>query len=1058
MLYTSSKTKWSEAGFKNPDACYRGAPFWSWNCLVTREMIEEQIPLFKEMGMGGFHIHVRVGLKNQYLDDDFLKLVSYCEQKARENGMLCWLYDEDRYASGIAGGEVTKTIAFRARSLLLTTKKREDISDSREDFLEKQERNEKTAGCLLKQYDIVLEEGYLKEFRMMEPGEEVPEAGGTIWYLYEVLAEESSWCNNQTYVDTLNQTATETFLARTHEKYASVLQEAFGKSVPAIFTDEPHIWGVDLCGQKGQISLPYTEELPWLYGQKSGLDFYLAIPDMVWNRKSREVSPERYYLYEVCAGQFAWAFCGTIGKWCQEHGILSTGHILGEESLAGQAGTVGEAMQCYREFHLPGIDNLCDHREFSSVKQASSVAHQYGREGVLSELYGVTQWDFGFQGYKLAGDWQAALGVTTRVHHLAWASMAGESKRDYPAAIGWQSPWYKDFAYLEDYFARVSYCLTRGKPLVHVGMIHPIETMWLYQGNTVQGAANREQLETDFHNLTEWMLTNGIDFDYISEALLEEFEWPEDPHGFVCGEMQYDVLLVPDCRHLRPHTLQRLVQFQKVGGHILLCGTVPGYVACRPERQLQELVEACRWIPVQKQELLKALEPWRELEITGKDGIRTENYLHQFRQEGEDRWLFLAQAYGGLRSRQKGTWERRPRHVPEEITIRIKGDWLVVKCDALTGTWEECNASYAHGSTWISYDMHGDDSLLLHLKPGNGIPRRPDVEKDRDICLAPDRTQRPSLAAVQREHRIGEPAGFETNEPNVLLLDRFQYALGDEVYCGECELLKADNDLRERLGYPLRMERMEQPYVRKEADCRDHLVRLRTSITSQAEVSGCLLALEEPEYYRGTLNDQEICMEPVGYYVDRAITTVRLPGLQKGENELILYLQYGKDTNLEWMYLLGEFGVQLAGSQREVVPKPERLFWGDYTRQGYPFYTGNMTYYLEDICDRDMDWCIRIPYYAGAAVKVSVDGGEEQMAALLPHECLFRNLKKGKHRIEVTCLGHRYNGFGQLHMIGDDLVWIGPDSWRTTGEAWSDAYQIRPMGVLSAPFVRESTK
>jgi len=72
--------------------------------LITKEMIDEQIEYFKEMGMGGFHVHVRVGLKNRYLDEEFMELVRYCDQKAKENGLLCWLYDEDRYSSGIAGG------------------------------------------------------------------------------------------------------------------------------------------------------------------------------------------------------------------------------------------------------------------------------------------------------------------------------------------------------------------------------------------------------------------------------------------------------------------------------------------------------------------------------------------------------------------------------------------------------------------------------------------------------------------------------------------------------------------------------------------------------------------------------------------------------------------------------------------------------------------------------------------------------------------------------------------------------------------------------------------
>lgn len=67
---------------------------------------------------------------------------------------------------------------------------------------------------------------------------------------------------------------------------------------------------------------------------------------------------------------------------------------------------------------------LYDSRELNTAKQAQSAVHQYGREGMLSELYGVTGWEFDFRGHKLAGDWQAALGVTVRVHHLTWTSMA----------------------------------------------------------------------------------------------------------------------------------------------------------------------------------------------------------------------------------------------------------------------------------------------------------------------------------------------------------------------------------------------------------------------------------------------------------------------------------------------------------------------------------------------------------------------------------------------------------------------------------------------------------
>ena len=126
--------------------------------------------------------------------------------------------------------------------------------------------------------------------------------------------------------------------------------------------------------------------------------------------------------------------------------------------------------------------------------------------------------------------------------------------------------------------------------------------------------------------------------------------------------------------------------------------------------------------------------------------------------------------------------------------------------------------------------------------------------------------------------------------------------------------------------------------------------------------------------------------------------------------------------------------------------------WGDYTRQGFPFYTGNITY-LTRLPEGSPAVALQIPRYAGAAVKVSLNGGPEQMLALLPNQCMLEGIRAGENVLRITCLGHRFNGFGQLHLIGDDLSWVGPDSWRTDGASWTDAYQVRQMGVLSAPLI-----
>ena len=106
------------------------------------------------------------------------------------------------------------------------------------------------------------------------------------------------------------------------------------------------------------------------------------------------VSDFRYKVHDHIAERFAHAFSDTIGEWCEKNNIALCGHAMNEPSLSSQNLYVTDCMRLYRGFQLPGIDMLADLREFTTAKQAASATHQYGREGVLSELYGVTNYTF----------------------------------------------------------------------------------------------------------------------------------------------------------------------------------------------------------------------------------------------------------------------------------------------------------------------------------------------------------------------------------------------------------------------------------------------------------------------------------------------------------------------------------------------------------------------------------------------------------------------------------------------------------------------------------------
>lgn len=187
MLYKKSKAvRLDESLFLNPTSEYRGTPFWAWNTKLDRDTLLEQIEIFKEMGFGGFHMHVRTGLETPYLSDEFMEYIKLCSEKAIEEEMLCWLYDEDRYPSGAAGGLVTKNLRYRARHLLLSKKDYPDFEPNKEQFDRRIEAGEKPIGYYLASYCIVLTNGYLGSYRRIKRCEQVDV--GDVWHAYVRLS------------------------------------------------------------------------------------------------------------------------------------------------------------------------------------------------------------------------------------------------------------------------------------------------------------------------------------------------------------------------------------------------------------------------------------------------------------------------------------------------------------------------------------------------------------------------------------------------------------------------------------------------------------------------------------------------------------------------------------------------------------------------------------------------------------------------------------------------------------------------------------------------------
>lgn len=1029
MFYPENqKKRLDEKIFRNPPCEYRAAPFWAWNCDLNKDLLLREIDQMKRMGMGGFHMHVRTGMSTTYLSDGFMQLIRDCVDKAKEERMRAYLYDEDRWASGAAGGYVTREERYRARYLLFTTVSYEQAEENPASVPVDSPRTGK--GRLLARYAVRLnDEGELAEYRLLKDGQQA-DAAETAWYAYLEIEKESPWFNNQTYVNTLDKKAIERFVEITHERYKEVVGNEFGGAVQSIFSDEPQFsrkTTLGFAGEKKDVVLPWTDDLPDTFRAAYGEELLAGLPELYWELPGGAVSLIRYHYHDHIAERFAEGFADTVGTWCARNGLLLTGHMMEEPTLKSQTAALGEAMRSYRSFQLPGIDMLCDWREYTTAKQAQSAAHQFGCPGVMSELYGVTNWDFDFRGHKLAGDWQAALGVTLRVPHLTWVSMEGEAKRDYPASIGYQSPWYTEYPMVEDHFARLNTVLTRGKAQVRLGVIHPVESYWLHWGPSEATALVRDEMDEHFQSLAQWLLYGLIDFDYISESLLpQQCEAGNAPLSV--GEMAYDVVLVPDCQTLRATTVDRLESFVAAGGRLVFAGRIPELVDAKPSGRVKELAQRAECISFSKGAILSAMDGVRFVDIRDDKGMRTTNLLHQVRAEGDTRYVFLCH----------GEKPENPDVCPrEDIVLRIRGEWKVRRMDTATGEIAPLHVAYEKGRTVLRYAFYAYDSLLIELTPGRAeAGEDAPAEKKFDY------------------YALWHPVEIALSEPNVLLLDTAQYAFDDEEnWRDEEELLRADDAFREELGYPLRKKEVAQPWVVPDEPITHHL-RLKFTVHSEMEIKAPQLALEKAESVEIAVNGCPVDNASVGWFVDESIKKVQLPDLPAGDSVIELTLPFGRRSNVEWCYLLGDFGVRVQGAEKTVIPPVRRLGFGDWTTQGLPFYCGNVTYKIPVRVEKDT-LTIRVPQYRGSVLGMEMDGVRQGDMAYAPYEYTFTNLQPGEHEVGITVYGNRVNGFGCVHNCDDSTSWFGPDCWRSEGVRWCYEYRLRKSGLLVSPQIEK---
>lgn len=956
--------------FAEPPVEFRPAPFWSWNDKLDAAELCRQIDLMKQAGLGGFFMHSREGLRTEYMSQEWLDLVRICVEHAANVGIKAWLYDEDKWPSGFAGGRLVR-----------------DNPDTRHRFL----------------------------LRFPTGSRDVPQGPDARllgerdgWQYHEVPGPSGiDWFNGTSYTDVSDPAVTDAYLSSTHEVYRQIVGGHFGQVIPGVFTDEPCWAHVDF-GPHG--ALAWTRHFPGKFRELKGYDLLDHLPSLFEQRE--DYRAVRFDYRDVLTRLFRDGFTRRYAGWCDANQLVLTGHFMREDGLADQAAWIGSAMAHLVHMHWPGVDHLGRQTLLHfTQKQVASAASQAGCERVLCETFGASGQGLSLEDQKWIIDYHLAMGINFINPHLAPYSMRGARKRDYPPALFFQQPWWKAYRQLNDYTARLSMMLARGRRIVHLLVLSPLSTAWAEYAPGEDNLALRT-IESEFQTLIQSLLDAQLDFELGDETVIEGLG-SVSGDGLQIGLQSYKAVLIPRGTVWREGTLRLLDEFHNAGGAVFRVSDEPCHIAGTALHRHLEFpiidLEANAWAET----LRPHTQPDAVVYTSGSSRPDRRFRLH-FRQDQGRLILFVANNH---------------QHEAVDAEVRLRGQHHLEVWDPQRGSVLPCGAHY---------DPDGDCTIIRkHFSPIESLLVVSTNRDSRQVqCPAPP------PRTFRKEQILAGPWTIIASDPNALLLDF-------------CDLV-VDGRTHERIS----VYRVVETLLQTAGPGVPFSMRFRFQSELHAPSSLRLLC-ETPGRFSITLNGRQVPGEAFDQsWRDPSFRTADIASfIQPGGNDLIISGVYTADPEpleIECPAIVGAF---LANVQGNILrPLDSTMKAGNLPAEGWPFFAGGLT--LEQSfglpagpTDR---LYVEFQDLRATALRLWINGAEIDPILWQPwRRDVTEHLGAGRNTIRVELVTSLFNLLGPHHSECGEQMWVGPWMWaERTG--WTDDHTFIPYGFSGACIVAES--
>lgn len=924
-------------------------------------------------------MHARGGLQTEYMSDEWFDNVKATLRQGKELQMQSWGYDENGWPSGFGSG-IVNGMGLKYQQKYLRCEET-DAPKNNENTITNIEHN-----------------------------------GKNVHFYYDV---------NPFYVDTLNGEVISEFIKSTHEAYKEKLGDEFA-DMAGFFTDEPQI---------SRNGYPWSFILEEEYKKAYNKELTPKLLDLFYETETS--SETKYNYFKLITLLFSENYMHNIYKWCQANGSALTGHMALEEGLHANMLSNGTCMPHYEFMTIPGMDNLG--RELNQIEcemQLSSAANQLGKKQILSETFACCGWNVSFEELRWIYEHQMVHGINYLCQHLEGYTLRGIRKRDYPATLFKQQPWWNDYKIFNDMSSRIGMLLAEGEVSHEILVLHSADSAWanfdihdcLYAHNLcAEMVKTMNQLE---HNQLQY---------HLGDAILMNRHGKVENGKLVIGTQSYSVVVVPPSDCLASSTVNLIKEFKAQGGLVIFTDRIPTMIDGKQTTEIANFAQECVCTTVDK---LASQIPDSVRKVTlSYDG--TEPIITAVRRFEEQKMTMY--------------YLMNPCDITHRFTATVKGKSASL-FNAVSG--EEESVVFEADGDYINIEstIYGNGSCILFVYD--------------DSIKTSAHNQSADLIPLS----FKDDWNFSADD-NTLTLDYCDVYFDGELAYQNLPI----SDVQEKA---LAFGRKVNTKLVFNFNVKDK------------SFSKLDLVVETPEIFNITINGKEIKKNVKGFYRDISFKVIDVfKYICEGNNEIALSCDFVQsdtvyenaknslifeseknklsyDMELEAIYLKGDFAVKTDSNFETldrralrtqgdfyITAAPKTLKSGEIASQGYPFFAGSMTFKqnVNLTADERKNRSIKFDRLPSTVTKVKVNGKDAGKIMWQPYEVDVTDyLIDGENEIEITVTGNLRNLLGPFHLEEGEHYWVSPlcffhesPIWSNgLNKDWTDSYCFVEFGLF----------